>query len=329
MICKASDRTVVSWLGSDRYDGEVLPCLTIIFRTAGCSWSRCFMCSYRYERYGGSETPEMYAEYILSQLRSILASYRPDQYRMVKIFTSGSFFDPREVPESVLRAIASAFRGKLVIAETRPEYVQEDALAAFMEETDDGTWKKPLFCAIGLETADDTIRTKCIRKGFSFRDFTEACQRAGRMGAGIKAYLLHKPLFLTEREALEDMVSSIRIVAGYADLISMNPCTVQGRTELERYWKQKAYRPPYLWSVLEILRNAPVHVTCDPVGGGRIRGPHNCGACDKDLVNGIRDYSLTGDRDLVAALLATTCACKKEWEFVLENEKPFAMPLTR
>jgi len=275
------------------------------------------------------DSPGAYTEYILSQLRSLLAMYTTDQYRMVKIFTSGSFFDPQEVSLVALRAIGSAFRGKLVIAETRPEFITGEALAAFMEEADDGTWKKPLYCAVGLETANDMIREKCIRKGFTFSQFTDACRRAKKAGAGIKAYLLHKPLFLTEREALEDMHSSLRIASGFADLISMNPCTVQARTELEWFWKQRAYRPPYLWSVLAALRDAPVHVTCDPVGGGRTRGPHNCGACDKDIVAGIRDYSLTGDRDLIAALLETECACKKEWEFVLENEKPFAMPLTR
>ncbi len=320
---------MASWLGSDRLSDEILPCLTVIFRTAGCAWNRCFMCSYRHERYTPASGPGAYDEYLLSQLAWVMATYRQDQYRMVKIFTSGSFFDPREIPPSVRTEIARAFRGKVVIAETRPEFVTEESLTSWIAEIDDGSWKIPVYCAIGLETTSDRIREKCIRKGFMFRDFCDACSRARSAGAGIKAYLLHKPLFLTEREALDDMNASIRAASGYADLISMNPCTVQGRTELESYWKQRAYRPPYLWSVLSILKDAPVPVTCDPVGGGRIRGPHNCGSCDKDLVSGIRDYSLNGDRELIAALMETDCPCKEEWEFVLDHERPFAMPLTR
>jgi radical SAM enzyme (TIGR01210 family) len=287
------------------------------------------MCSYRYERYCSEANPDLYDNYILSQLAWIAQNYASDQYRMVKIFTSGSFFDPREISPSVMKKIAQEFRGKVVIAETRPEFVVDESLSAFIAEVDDDTWETPLYCAIGLETTNDYIREKCIRKGFTFRDFTDACSRARNAGAGIKAYLLHKPLFLTEREALEDMHASIRTAAGYADLISVNPCTVQGRTELEAYWKQRAYRPPYLWSVLSVLRESPVHITCDPVGGGRIRGPHNCGTCDKEIVAGIRDYSLNGDRELIAALLETDCACKTEWEYVLDHELPFAMPLTR
>ena len=329
MISKGIGHPVTSWLGQDRYGDEVLPTLTIIFRTSGCAWNRCLMCSYRHERYGPGVSSGSYEDYLLSQLTEVLDRYRPDQYRMVKIFTSGSFFDSREVPAPVLTRIARAFRGMIVIAETRPEFVQEGPLTSFLAEADDGTHERPLYCAIGLETASDTIREKCIRKGFTFRDFTDACSRGRNAGAGIKAYLLHKPLFLTEREALDDMRSSVRIASRYADLISMNPCTVQARTGLEKFWKQRAYRPPYLWSVLAILRDAPIHCTCDPVGGGRIRGPHNCGNCDKEIVAGIRDYSLTGDRELVASLLEAECACREEWEYVLSSEMPFAMPLTR
>ncbi|OPY36737.1 MAG: hypothetical protein A4E35_01845 [Methanoregula sp. PtaU1.Bin051] len=329
MISEMTERPLASWLGHDRLEGEVLSCLTIIFRTSGCSWNSCLMCSYRHERYPVDKPHGSYSDHILSQLRWVQETYNPDLYRMVKIFTSGSFFDPTEVPLPVLQQIAKAFRGKVVIAETRPEYVQVDPLQSFIHDIDTGTEKIPLYCAIGLETTNDLIREKCIRKGFTLNDFIAACSRAKAGGAGVKAYLLHKPLFLTEREALEDMKSSIRTAAMHADVISMNPCTVQGRTELERYWKHRAYRPPYLWSVLSVLSDSPVHVTCDPVGGGRIRGPHNCGNCDKDIVAGIRDYSLNGDRDLIAALLETECGCKEEWHHVLDHEMPHCMPLTR
>ncbi|MGA2105434.1 MAG: TIGR01210 family radical SAM protein, partial [Methanoregula sp.] len=172
-------------------------------------------------------------------------------------------------------------------------------------------------------------RHKCINKGFTYADFTKAAEIAHKAGAGVKAYLLFKPLFLTEAEAVADMKSSLAALAGNVEMVSMNPCTVQKRTELESYWRQGAYRPPYLWSVLSIIRDAPVEVTCDPLGGGQKRGPHNCGTCDYEITRGIRDYSLTGDRDLIGALLDMDCTCKSEWEYVLAHERPYCMPLTR
>ena len=321
MISDRLEKPLASWRGKDRYENELLECLTVIFKSGGCTWSACRMCSYCHERYQ-KESCDALLNNLKAQLAWVMNEYDSKEFRMVKIFTSGSFFDPREVPPKFLADVAAAFRGKLVIAETRPEFVTEEVLGSFIEELDDGSWKIPLYCAIGLETSNDTIREKCINKGFTFKDFRNATARAHTAGAGVKAYLLFKPLFLSEREAVEDMKTSFTESVPFADMISMNPCTVQRNTELEYYWKRGAYRPPYLWSVLTLLAAAPVHVTCDPLGGGQKRGPHNCGICDYEIVKGIRDYSLTADRDLIGALLDIACGCKREWEFVLSFEKP-------
>lgn len=328
MISDRMEKPLASWRGKERYGNEVLECLTVIFRSGGCSYGACRMCSYRHERYHNESCDALLA-HLRAQLAWVMDQNDPAEYRMVKIFTSGSFFDPFEVPPAFLADAAGAFRGKLLIAETRPEYILEETIRSFTEALDDGSWKTPLYCAIGLETSNDAIREKCINKGFSFADFRNAAHRAHAAGAGVKAYFLFKPLFLTEGEAVADMKTSIADTVPFADMFSMNPCTVQRKTELEFYWKRGAYRPPYLWSVLALLAAAPVHMTCDPLGGGQKRGPHNCGKCDYELVKGIRDFSLTGDRDLISALLETKCACKEEWEYILAEEKPWCMPLTR
>ena len=329
MISLLHEKPLACWRGKERLGDALLECLTIIFRSGGCSWSQCRMCSYRHERYEIRQSPEDLADHLRAQLAWVNDQYRSGEYQMVKIFTSGSFFDPEEVPPEFIRDVAAAFSGKVLIVETRPEFVDEDICRNLIEVIDDGQWKIPLYCAIGLETSSDTIREKSINKGFIFKDFIGASARAHTAGAGVKAYLLFKPLFLTEGEAVADMASSIRDASKYADLISMNPCTVQRNTELEYYWRRGAYRPPYLWSVLKVLRGAPAHISCDPLGGGQKRGPHNCGNCDYEIVRGIRDYSLNADRDLISALLDTPCDCHDEWEFVLATEKPYAMPLTR
>jgi hypothetical protein len=329
MISLVQEKPLASWRGKERLGDETLECLTIIFKSAGCSWSKCRMCSYRHERYETRQSTEDLVGHLRAQLAWINDQYKTDEYQMVKIFTSGSFFDPEEVPREFIKDVAASFFGKVVIAETRPEFVDEDIFLEFIETIDNGQWKIPLYCAIGLETSSDSIREKSINKGFLYKDFEKAAAAAHSAGAGVKAYLLFKPLFLTEAEAVADMEKSIRDASKHAELISMNPCIVQRNTELEYYWKRGAYRPPYLWSVLTLLESAPVHITCDPLGGGQKRGPHNCKKCDYEIVKGIRDFSLNADKDLIRALLETRCDCKAEWEFVLANEKPYAMPLTR
>jgi hypothetical protein len=322
------ERPLACWTGKDRYGDQVLSSLTIILKTGGCQHNRCRMCSYRHERYAGIATERLSA-LLKSQLDWVLATHEIQNIPLIKIYTSGSFFDTVEVPPEVIKTAAKIFRGKLIIAETRPEFVDSVMIEEFIATIDSGDWKIPLIVAIGLETTSDEIREKCIDKGFTWNEFLTAVGEARKGGAGVKAYLLHKPLFLTEKEAWEDMKNSIRITAGIADHVSLNPCTVQRNTELEYYWKKGAYRPPYLWSVLTLLLGAPIQVTCDPVGGGYARGAHNCGRCDKDILHAIRDYNLSADSRLLHNIYEEGCRCREEWEFILAEEQPYCMPLTR
>jgi radical SAM enzyme (TIGR01210 family) len=150
------------------------------------------MCSYRHERYPGGE------DLIIDQLRWVQEHHDLPKVAMVKVYTSGSFFDRCEVPAGAARYAAELFAGKLVVAETRPEYVETGLLEEFISRIDPGVFKSPLTVAIGLETVTDAIREKSIDKGFSWDDFLQATAKARKAGAGVKTYLLHKPLFLTE-----------------------------------------------------------------------------------------------------------------------------------
>lgn len=328
MVFEECERPVAAWRNREFYRGKKVECLTIILRTGGCSWGQCLMCGYRHERYPFRDE-ESLTRGITSQLRWVHDRYRDEGYDMVKIFTSGSFFDREEVPSYARDEVARLFKGKLIIVESRPEHIYPEVIEKFIATIDTNRWDPPLYVAIGLETANDAIRDKSICKGFSLNDVKEATQKIHAVDAGVKAYLLMKPPFLTEQEAIDDMVTSIEACRPWADLISMNLCTVQSRTLVEWYWKRMAYRPPYLWSVLEVLQTAGDPILCDPVGGGTPRGPHNCGTCDRELVEGIRTYSETGDRDLIRNLAARECPCKEEWQFILREERPYCAPLTR
>jgi hypothetical protein len=317
---------VAAWIGREREGTAIITALTIILKTRGCGWNRCLMCGYRHFRYPRGETSP--GDFLRGQLAWVEERFAGQEFGLVKIFTSGSFLDPREVPAEVRGEVLSRFRGRAVIAETRPEYVTPEVVRECLEALDTGSGTVSFSVAMGLETSDDAVREKCIDKGFSLGDFVAASRTARHAGAGVKAYLLQKPPYLTEREAVEDVVRSVRDIAPHADAISLNPCTVQKGTEVERLWRARAYRPPYLRSVVLALSRAEAPVTCDPVGGGTPRGPHGCPGCDGELVRGIQDYSLSGDRSLLDALLAMDCGCKKEWEFVLADERPWCMPLT-
>ncbi|OPY26952.1 MAG: hypothetical protein A4E28_02226 [Methanocella sp. PtaU1.Bin125] len=309
------------WTGEDLLNGVPTKSSTIIFRTRGCYWGLrggCTMCGYIGDAASSPPTPED----LLAQFDSV--SQRID-HGIVKIFTSGSFFDPGEVPVPVRDKILSQldlFADKIIV-ETRPEFVTDKILAGATMQSD------KLEVAVGLETSNDAIRIKSINKNFLFKDFVRACEVARAHGVTTKAYLMMKPPFVSERDALEDMVKSVMDAAPYAGTISMNLCNVQRGTLVDELFYRKAYRPPWLWSVVEVLKR--VHgrtgstVTSDPLAAGQPRGPHNCYRCDSAFSDAIRKYSLTQD---VSVFDSLQCDCKSLWEKTLELEQwTFGSPL--
>lgn len=313
------------WIDEDRTPDGIRQSLTIILNTGGCRWARaggCTMCGYVAESVeGGSVTHEA----LLDQLDTCLeheSENAEDPSPLVKIYTSGSFLDEREVPAKTRAAIADAFADReRIVVESLPDFVEADKLQDFRAvglDTD---------VAIGLETATDRVRRDCVNKYFAFDEFVDASAAAAEVDAGVKAYLLCKPPFLTESEAVEDMISSIETCAPYAHTISMNPTNVQRYTMVDELFYHGGYRPPWLWSVATILQettDVDAIVVSDPVGHGSDRGPHNCGECDERVHNAIKDFSL---RQNPSVFEQVSCECEATWEYVMDRETGYNMPL--
>jgi len=315
------------WIDEDNTPGGIYASLTIILNTGGCRWARaggCTMCGYVAESVEGGSVAH---DDLLTQLNAALTHEREHASStcpLVKIYTSGSFLDEREVPAETREAIAAAFADRdRIVVESLPDFVEADRVDDFTEVGLD------VDVAIGLETASDRIRHDCVNKYFDFADFERACERAHDAGAGVKAYLLMKPPFVTEDEAIEDMVSSIERCAAVegCHTVSMNPCNVQRYTMVDELHHRGGYRPPWLWSVAEVLtRTADVDaiVVSDPVGHGSDRGPHNCGECDDRVYEAIKGFNLEQDPDIFERV---DCPCRATWEEVRARETGFNLPL--
>ncbi len=242
--------------------------------------------------------------------------------RLVKIYTSGSFLDPAEVSESVsaqiLDGLSAAGVEKLVI-ESRPEYVTA-------ERVEESVSRIRTEVGIGLETSNDLVRDHSIRKGFSFEEFKEAAKVVHAGGGSVKTYLLLKPLFLSEGVAISDALRSARDAAPHSDVLSLNLANIQRGTLMERMWMQGEYRPPWLWSAVEVLKKVTfVPIICDPVAAGARRGPSNCGRCDETIAEAIREHALSQDASVFEDL---DCGCRAAWERVVELEDlAFGSPL--
>ncbi|ESP88768.1 archaeosine biosynthesis radical SAM protein RaSEA [Candidatus Halobonum tyrrellensis] len=324
------------WLDEDNTPDGVRTSLTIILNTGGCRWARaggCTMCGYVAESVEGGSVSH---EALMDQIEVCLdheAEEADDPASLIKIYTSGSFLDEREVSAETRRAIAEAFSDReRVVVESLPDFVDADKIADFTR------WGLDADVAVGLETATDRVRHDCVNKYFDFADFEDACAEARRAdeaadaaSAGVKAYLLMKPPFLTESEAVEDMVSSVERCADVAGChtVSMNPCNVQRYTMVDELHFRGGYRPPWLWSVATVLErtaDADAIVVSDPVGHGSDRGPHNCGDCDDRVQTAIKDFDLRQDPSVFDQV---SCECERTWELTLDEEAAYAAPLTR
>lgn len=311
------DRPAAVWTGEDILDGKPIAALTIVFRTSGCRWNNCTMCGYAYD-----STPKAPShDDLMKQFEDAMIRSRDEDF-IVKIFTSGSFLDEVEIPptarKEMLSRLGADARVKKVIAETRPEYVAQDKVSECT-----AALGKKFEIAVGLETSNDMIRRDSINKGFTFMDFVNASKIALQENATVKAYLLLKPPFLSEGVAINDIIRSISDVVQYAGTISVNLCNVQKGTFIDEMFERGDYRPPWLWSAVEVLKrgkeiNTDTVIISDPVAAGSKRGPHNCGKCDKDVAEAIRIFSLTQDTMIFESL---DCECRETWKKVVELER--------
>ena len=305
-----ASRFVNAWVEEESLDGERVRAFVLILRTRGCYWADekgCSMCGYARDTLGRSATPRELAE----QLARALGRYRDEPY--VKLYTSGSFLDDREVDASSREAIVRAFAGRArrLLFETLPEFAVDGALRPLRE-----AFPGELEVALGLETTDPVVLARYVHKNAPPSEYLAAAGRVRAAGARAKAYLLLKPPYLTESEAVADVVRSVAEAAPSFDALSVNPVHIQGGTVVEWLYRRGRYRPPWLWSVVEALRagarvKGASRLVSFPTAGGLPRGPHNCGDCDREVLAAVESASLDQRFDGLDAL---DCRCRATWE---------------
>jgi hypothetical protein len=65
-----------------------------------------------------------------------------------------------------------------------------------------------------------------------------------------------------------------------------------------------------------------------PTAGGKIRGSHNCGSCDAEVVAAIERYAVSGS---LLEFEGLTCDCETVWqnEVMLERQLPVPLGLSK
>ncbi|HVL48703.1 MAG TPA: archaeosine biosynthesis radical SAM protein RaSEA [Candidatus Thermoplasmatota archaeon] len=301
----------------DRWEGKEVQAFVVILRTRGCRWALgggCTFCGY----VNDSFVRKIEAKELITQFTKALASYKGEP--ILKIYTSGSFFDPYEVAEEAQSAIVALVPGsvrKLNVEAQAPDVTESRVAAVAKAKRVD----LKLEVGVGLESANPAVARYSVNKEFFLADFEAAAKAAAAHGATLKAYTMVKPPYLTEAEAIEDAVATARLAGPHASTVSFNPMNIQKNTLVERLWTRGQYRPPWLWSVVEVLKRAKeatsTPVKSDPVAGGKHRGAHNCGTCDDHVLAAIQAFNVSQDVRVFSSL---ACACQETWRDVLDLE---------
>ena len=307
-------------------DGTPCTAATVILRTKGCVWwwkSGCTFCGYFNDVRDDVTAEDMFSQW--EEAKRVTSDFR--DCKMVKVYTSGTFFEDRENPpewqEHVLRETYQM--GLHLVVEAQAQMCTPEKLEWVAERHPGCT------VAIGLEAYDNTVLRFHANKGFSLKQWHKAVEILRDNSLRVKTYLLFKPPFMSEGDALEHTISWVSEVSKISDEVSINPMNIQRGTIVDRLFRNREYRPPWLWSLVEMIirthddvSKTDCRVIVHPTAGGKSRGSHNCGSCDSKVVAAIERYSVSGN---LGEFNGLECECKKVWISEIQNDSALPTPM--
>lgn len=315
-------------------DDQPIRRLIIFLRSTGCEWVEktggCTMCGFYCATSRGREIS---AEEYIAQFEYVMDAVDIGDYPVISIYNDGNIFNEREMPVAAIEKICSYIDGyeniKKVVVESRIDYSPDEHVAK-MKKALNG---RQLEVAFGFESADPQVMNLCINKGFSANNFDHFHSRMRGMGVLTKPLLLVKPPFLTEAEAVNDVLQTVSYcVSRGIDYVDLEVTTVEKHTVVHELWKNNLYRPPWLWSLIDLLQkcrerfgdHAHVYVSPWTYSVESLDWARNCGECDAEIVKAIERYNCHFD---LAAFEDLDCSCRDAgWKEAFAAEDPRPIP---
>ncbi|MEV4315547.1 hypothetical protein [Actinocrispum sp. NPDC049592] len=297
----------------------------VYFRSFGCRFDRageCTMCNY-------AAAERVDTESVVSSVREALA--KQDHYDALGISPFGNMFDVSEVPAEARDAIFDMAAGTdagIFSCESRPETLS----GALIEETVGRLKGKRLFINLGLESANPWVQAHCVGKSLSAESYRAATAALREHGAFPVSNILLGAPFLTEEEAIESTVGTIRwALANGSHLCVLFPSNVKGWTLQEWLWERDIYRVPSLWSLVETLRRLGPDATrsvalswysASPTDPHRLNqvsdplraAPTTCPRCRETVIKNLDAFNAGAGFGVITGLSEVDCLCRAEWQ---------------
>ncbi len=160
--------------------------------------------------------------------------------RQIKLYNSGSFFDRKAIPPEDHAAIAERVAGfERVIVECHPALVGDDCLR-FRDRL-----SGRLEVAMGLETVHPEILSR-LNKRMTLEQFRAAADRLRENDIDLRVFILVKPPFMPEEEAVEWAARSLEFAFECGATAATLIPTRGGNGAMEELATDGEFSPPSL-----------------------------------------------------------------------------------
>ena len=299
----------------------------IVLLSPACCVASCTMCPLPNEALGKDK--KITSANLISQVKKAFAGADGSDHEMVTVYSNSNFFSDLDIfPEARIFIYEkfAASPASILVVESLPQFITAEKIA----EAKKHLRGKKLSVAIGLQSADDTVRELAINSSCSRNAFENAVRLLKADGFTAQVFLMIKPPFLSEQEAIEDTAGSIGYLAtlGIYDPI-LCATRVAPNTLVELLYKEKKFRPPWLWTIIEILRISHERFPdSNPrIAVSELKLEHNpgsvsasnCDKCNLRVVKAIEEFNNSRDLGLFDRL---SCACHEDYLGYLDRELP-------
>jgi len=290
--------------------------LFIIFYTKACRWNKCTGCSLP----SLSATRKIDFSSLMAQTDFVYNKpdiiAKLDQIKQIVVSNNGSVLDQETFSSAALVYFVAKTNIlvpnlSVLTLESRPEYVDIEALEFLARALREGKTPTDLEVAVGMEAFDGHIRNKVFKKGLSLTTLEQLAEKLARYNFRLKCYLMQKPVSgITNEDAVQDVKNAIDYLNSLAERfgvrlnIHLNPTYVAVGTALEPAFREGRYEPPYLRDVVRAVWHArekkiSIHVGLNDEGLAVSGGSFLRKKDDKvveclDAFNATQDYSLLG-----------------------------------
>lgn len=332
------------------FEGEIVNRVMIVLRANGCEHYKknggCSMCSH----FNGTDrNANITTEEYIEQWESALSGknfdnknikFNINDYPVVCVYNLGSLLNKNEISMEAVRYIFQSLNKqkgvKKVIIESRAEYITEETISNIRKVYTNGI----LEVGIGIESTNTVIREICHHKELEdLKIVEEAINILHKYNCKALAYINFKPIFLTEKEAIEDAVkTTIECFKMGFDAISIEPTSLQDYSLANYLYQIGQYRVPWLWSIIDVVQGIYDNIDItdldirlggyfeeEVLSGSQGIGyeekneifPHmtssNCDKCSNKFIENIKKFNMTCKLEELYAIEKCD-KCYKIWE---------------